>query len=339
MRGRSVASMKKRLLLIVATLCLFVGCETTSRSNSTSYRNISQPQTSAEQENRSSRPSEATHKDQGGVVAYINGKPLYSSTIQTALYEAAGSEVLSEQILAMLLRERLRQRGIQISSSMLENERRIMLTALSPDPDEAARLWQEIRQRRGLGKRRIDEMLWRNAALRALVQPEIQVTPAAVEMAYQMQYGPKYIARMIVTPNSRDASRARQRVTQGETFSEVAATASIDSSGLAGGLLPPISPDDPQYPKVIRDQLASMRPGQISSVIALDDNFAILKLERIRPAENIALASVQSQLRDSVRRELERLRMQQLANGMLDGARVVVLQPALNESWHASRGQ
>lgn len=329
--------MKYMILLIVATLALFVGCESTSRPNSTSNREASQPQTAANATEASNLQDEST-AGKGGIVAYINGKPLYGSTIETALYEAAGSEVLSEQILAMLLRDRLRQRGIEITSGMLENERRIMLSALSPDPNEAARLWQQIRQRRGLGKRRIDEMLWRNAALRALVQPEIQVTPAAVDMAYQLQYGPKYIARMIVTPNSRDASRARERVGGGETFSEVAATASIDSSGLAGGLLPPISPDDPQYPKVIRDQLARMQPGQISSVIALDDNFAILKLERIRPAENVSKSSVQAQLSESVRREYERLRMQQLANGMLDDARVVVLQPALNESWHAARG-
>lgn len=331
--------MNRTTLLCVMVLALLAGCEATPKSNSTSNRADTQASSRKASGSGAGSTVPGSASGGGGPVAYVNGQPIYETTLRQRLYEAAGGNVLSEQVLEALLRDRLQARGITITPAMIEQERQILLQTLSSDEDEAVRLWQTVRARRGLGQKRLDSLLWRNAGLRVLVKDEVQITPAALGMAHQLQYGPKYIARMIVCPTSRAASLARQRIAQGESFSEVAATASIDSSGLAGGLLPPISAADAQYPKVIRDTLAAMQVGEVSDVVALDKNFAVLKLERIRPAEDKPMSIVESQLTAQVRRELERLRMQELANAMLDEARVVVLDPTLNQSWNEARGK
>lgn len=322
-----------RLITVTAMLTI-AACTSTPQRTGHSTANTPHSQPTSQSDGSANA---STSSANGKPIAYVNGQPLYASRMQTQLYEAAGGQVLSEEVLEMALRDRLQQRGLQVTQTMIEKERQIMLEALSPDPDEAVRLWREIRQRRGIGENRLKAMLWRNAALRLLVADQVDVTPLAIGQAYERRYGRKWIARIIVTPTSRLAGQARSRVMGGETFSEVAATMSIDATGPSGGMLPPISPNDATYPKVLRNTLQELNPGQISDVIATGDTFSIVKLERIREPESVQLDAVRDELAQQVRRQIERLRMQQLATGMIEDSRVVVLDPVLNQQWKQAR--
>ncbi len=272
--------------------------------------------------------------DQVQPLAYINGQAIDARELMASLIETAGGEVLAETVLDRLIERRLERRGLTVTADDLEQERNALLATLSDDPDEAALLLRRLRERRGLGERRFDALLRRNAGLRKLVRDEVTVTRAALNQAYRERYGERYRARLIVVPSVVEANRLRARaIEQPSRFGELAALHSTDASAVQGGLLPDISPVDATYPAAVRQALESLEPGQVSDIISLDQGFAILKLEQKIEPRRVAMADVEQELAERVQRQGEGLRMQQLARELLTRANVVTLNPGLSESW------
>ena len=294
------------------------------------------------------KPSPTRPGPAGKPLAYVNGEPIRRDAMFRPLMEAAGGQVLAELVLDRLIRDRLAQRGVELTDADIQAERRRVLATLAADEDEAARLLRELRRRRGLGEQRFQALLRRNAGLRRLVARDVQITDQTLRQAYKRRHGERYRVRLIVVPGFDQASRLRRQVMAGEArFGDLAARHSTDASADRGGLLSPISPADPSYPEGIRDALprlaqratADTQPNApaVSKVIALDGQFALVKLEEKIEPESVEFADVEKALADDVRRRLERRRMRQLAQQMLSDANVTVLDPALGDRWKQQR--
>lgn len=282
----------------------------------------------------------ATHTSQPNTsrpVAYINGTTVTDRDLQGPMIEAAGGSVLSEIALDRIIRDHLEQRGLTLTPALIEQEKSNMLATLSADPDEAVRLLNVMRSRRGLGELRFESMLFRNAGLRLLVQDRVEVVPALVFQAYELQHGKRYRVRILVAETMARAGDLLNRARAGESFSDLAAKHSTDDSAAQGGLLSPISPADATYPKTLRQAIEGMQVGDISDLLAVDDRFIIMKLEEKLPADPISFVDARPGLERTVRLETEAQLMQQAARSMLADAKVVVLDPALNKSWDAQQ--
>ena len=267
-------------------------------------------------------------------LAYVNGQPVTLTDLQTHLLEAAGGKVLAEFILERMLDEELADRGLELRSDLIDVERRILAQVLDPDPDQAQRLLDELRQRRGLGKYRFRQLLRRNAALRLLVQDQVEVSPAAIQQAYDLEYGPRYEARLIVVDSLPLASQLVKRARSGQDeFVDLVIAHSTDASRAQGGLLPPISPADASFPAVVRQAVQKLDVGQVSNPLALEQGFAILKLERKIDAQPVPMNEVKDELTLAVRRRVEQMLMRQKAAAMIRKAEVVILDPALHDAW------
>lgn len=247
--------------------------------------------------------------------------------------EAAGGQVLVDRVLDVGVETRLAQENIKLSDEQIAFERTSLLESLSDNPDIAARLLTELRQRRGLGEARFNALLRRQAGFRAIVQPEILITDAALQQAYQAMHGPRYEVRLITVATLRDAGEAKRRIDAGESFMDVAIRMSTDSSRAQGGLLSPISPADPTYPEVIRFKLPSLQVGQVSDALLLGKSYAILKLERKIEGDNVKFDDVKDKTTAAVRRMLETQAIQRAKREMLQRADVVILDPALKRGW------
>ncbi len=270
--------------------------------------------------------------DRSAVVAYVDGTAIRRSALWPGLVEAAGQTVLDEVVLDRLLTERFAAQGRTLTGADVAAELSALSESLSDDPDEAARLLNELRRRRGLGDDRFDRLLRRNAMLRQLVADEVAVSDAQAQRLYDRRYGPRYRVRLFTADSARAAQRLRARALAGEPFGELAARHSTDASAAQGGLLSPISPLDPTYPQAVRDALPKLDPATergLSPVIALEGGFAVLKLEEVQEAQAVPFEEVKENLRRAARRQGERLRMEQLANALREGADVLVLDPAL----------
>ncbi len=268
-------------------------------------------------------------------LAFIDGQPVTLEQMRPGLLETAGRVLLNEMILDRQLDMQLKQRNLQISDKDIAAEKQRLLDTLSDDPDEAARLLAQLRERRNLGDQRFAAFLTRNAELRALIADQVEVTPAAIRQEYDLTYGPRYRARVIVTATLRQAADLRQRA-QSEDFADLALQHSIDPSAATGGLLEPISAADPAYPQAIREVLMKLEPNQISDPVSIEGGFAILKLEATIPGSAEALPDVRDKLAEQVRRRAERLLMDQLARQLIAQANVVILDGDLHRVWRTN---
>lgn len=249
------------------------------------------------------------------------------------LLDYAGGQALSQMVLDQQIDRKLNQRRLIISSDLIEAERQQLLNELSDQPDEAVRLLKELRDSRGVGNDRFNQTLRRNAALRALSNDQAVVTEQDIRLAFELQYGEKFEARLITTQTLNQMQQIRSQITNGAPFIDMAITRSTDPSSAQGGLLPPISGADASYPAAVRNVLVSLKPGEVSHPIALDNSYAILKLERKIQGENVKFDDVKSALTLSVQRQQQQTQMRLLARSLLEEADVVVLDPVLKESW------
>lgn len=277
----------------------------------------------------------------GRPVAYIDGKALTRDELHRFLVEAQGGEMLAELLLDRAVNNRLAEQGITLTDADFAAERQRVLDTLSADSDQATLLLNEMRGQRGLGELRFEAMLRRNAGLRRLVRDQIRVGDEAIKQAYDLRFGQRFRVRLITSDRAQTLGLARQRALGGESFTELAILLSTDESSAQGGLLSPINPADPTYPKAIRDALPKLNTdsiaGRLSPVIALPEGYALLWLEGVISKDAPPLEQVREELKRAVRLELERVRMQQLAQVLLVQANVIVLDPALNNSWQRQR--
>jgi parvulin-like peptidyl-prolyl isomerase len=179
--------------------------------------------------------------------------------------------------------------------------------------------------------------LRRNAGLRLLVQASVKVGDEQLQHAFFLRYGARYETRLIVVKTLREATSVVGALKKGESFIDLATERSTDISRNQGGLLPPISPADQNYPQAVRAAVVKLKPGQISDPIALENGFAVLRLERKKEARNVQFDDVKEELRPLVRRRTERVHMQQLARELLTASDLVVLDRGLRGSWDQYR--
>ncbi|XAL99532.1 hypothetical protein OT109_18380 [Phycisphaeraceae bacterium D3-23] len=274
-------------------------------------------------------------------VAYLDGQPLRQHELFAILAEMDGGLALSEVLLDRRIAQRLGREGLELAVADIDYEKRVVLESLSGDEDEAVRLLRVMRERRGLGERRYAALLRRNAGLRKLVHGDIEVGEPAIRQAYDLAYGPRYTIRLILCDTAQQAQQVRRAALGGASFIDLAVQHSIDPSAAQGGLLSPISPADATYPVALREILPTLSTqddaSRISNVLTLGQSYAIIRLEEVALARGPAIDTVRDELEQQVRLRLERLRMQQLAQTLIDSADVVVLDPTLKQSWELQR--
>lgn len=271
----------------------------------------------------------------------LDGRPIGWDELRPTLVELSGGEALAEFILDRGLEVRLQQRGMIISEDQIRVERGLFTTAVADDPNEAERLLQLVRRQRKLGELRFSGMLWRNAALRTLVQDQVEVPDALVRKAYNFQFGPRYHVRLILVEALAEASKLKRRVAEGESFIDLAVEHSIDRSRAQGGLLDPIRPSDTSYPQVLRKVLGRMSLGQVSDPILLDRGFAVVKLERLEQAKGTPFEAVEERLRREARLSVEQLHMERTAREIVQemSGHLIVLDSGLSKSWRIRRAE
>lgn len=280
------------------------------------------------------------------IAAMIGNEPIWLDGLVGPLLEASGGVVLEEAVLDRMLEREAATAGVRIDASQIDAERALLTDSftragLASTPDDAERRLESIRRARGLGDERFRGLLRRNALLRALVAPSVVVSPEALKQAHAFRFGARYQARLIVAPTAPEAAALRTRVLNGEEFSALAAESSVDSSAARGGVLEPISPADPSYPASIRTALADLRPGEVSLPIAVEQGYALVRLDRVMEPSGTppAVNDVRDALEREVRTEQERLLMNQLARRLLEEADLTIMERALDQSWRERTGR
>jgi hypothetical protein len=286
-----------------------------------------------------------TANTQSPPVASWGSGSVDAAALAAPLMELAGSVALEEAILDHQLKARLDAGGAALPDDAIEREERLLLDAVAAeagaDDQQAAALIQRLRGSRGLGPRRYTSLLWRNAALRALVGPGIAVTAEDLSAALEMEFGRRYRARVLVTRDLASAAEALAKLQAARekggplewVFAELAAGLSVDGSGPRGGLLPSASAADRGLPPEFRAALRSLAPGEVSDVLALSTGAGLVLVEGIAREASTPTDAQRRAVEARVRARLERLYMDRLARDILDRAGVSVHDESLRWSW------
>ncbi|NJL32269.1 MAG: hypothetical protein HC898_11995 [Phycisphaerales bacterium] len=185
--------------------------------------------------NKPASVAQASNRAATQTMALLQGQTLGQGELWPMLAEAAGGQVLLEYVMDAGLQARLAQRSLSISDQQVQAEQEMFVQTMGSDADQAQRALKQLREQRGLGEVRYRQLLWRNAALRALVEPTGPVTDAALQQAFEQRYGPRYETRLIVVPTLSKATEMVRRAEAGESFIDLAINHSIDSSKAQGG--------------------------------------------------------------------------------------------------------
>lgn len=332
------------LLLGFAALVPLVSCSNSGPIESRVTRGLDRTDRFlAEQPRPGGEP--AVRRVESRPVALVDGAALSWDDVRDSLAEAAGGAVLEEFILARALEAECAARNITITEADLGRERRLALDFLSTGgastTEDAERLLARIRAARGLGDKRFAGLVRRNAMMRALVAGDVSITPAAIDQAYQLRFGERTRARLMILGSSVELARATERLNAGEPFSTVAAEMSSDPSAERGGLIEPISQADESYPVGIRKAAQETAPGSVSRPVLLDGRYALVMVESKIPASEPpgggGRDAARAELERDVRLRQERLLMNTLARRLLAGTEVQVLDRSAEWSWRNRR--
>jgi parvulin-like peptidyl-prolyl isomerase len=267
----------------------------------------------------------------------LDGRSVTWGELRPILSDLAGAEALREYILDQKVTRAAQEAGITISADDIAGERKIVLESLSDDPNTAIRLLDELRARQNLGAARFQAQLRRNAALRALVKPSVKVTDDAIRSMHDVMHGAKRQARLMLLPDLSTAQSAINLVNSGVSFADVAVEMSNDSSAARGGLLEPISQNDPNYPESLRQTIFSLNTGQMSGPVLVNDKYAVLLLVKRIAADGVTMEDARPTLDRLVRVNQERMLMDQLARRLTLDSTVTVFDEELNESWQRAK--
>lgn len=284
--------------------------------------------------------ADAQRKVEAGdrAVAAWQGRTVTWQDLRPALVELGGATALRDAFLDSAIAQALAERSISIGPESIERERRALTESLDPDPNTAERLLTEIRARQGLGPVRFEQLLRRNAGLRALVQPDVRLTEDAIARQHEVMHGAKRVCRVIAVPSVAQAEEIRRQLDAGASFADLAAQRSTDPSGSRGGLLPPVSRVDPTWPQPFRDALFAMPIGTISAPTLVDRDYLIIRAEEERSADGLTLASTRPAVEAALRQAQERVLMEERARQLLGEVNPSFYESDFGAAWRRTSG-
>jgi parvulin-like peptidyl-prolyl isomerase len=241
------------------------------------------------------RPSVGPTHD---VMAIVNGQDINRPTLAQACVERHGEEVLEGLVNKRLIEHHCRNRGVAVTEAEINAEVERMAKRFKLAADQ----WLELlKNQRGVtpGEYKRD-ILWPTLALRKLAAKDIAATDEELSKAYETRYGAAVNARLIVVSDEQKANELqRQLATQPDDFARLAMQHSEDvNSASIGGMIQPIRlhAGEPTLERIA----FALKPGEVSRVVKVGPQFAILRCEGRLPPRNVPLAEVRAELEETI---------------------------------------
>ncbi|QDS97840.1 peptidylprolyl isomerase [Adhaeretor mobilis] len=238
---------------------------------------------------------------QHDVMAIVNGQDISREKLTEACVTRHGKKVLESLVNKRLIENHCKKRGITVTSEEIAAEVDRMASRFQLGREQWLAM---LEKERGVtAQEYARDIVWPTLALRKLAAADLTVTKEEQQLAYEREYGEKINARLIAV---RDASLARQIHSQvtadPELFAQLAIEKSVDiNSASIGGLIQPIARHVGD--KAIEKEAFALRPGQISSIIKVADQFVILKCERRIPPRQATQEEFEKRVVERIRDE------------------------------------
>jgi parvulin-like peptidyl-prolyl isomerase len=219
---------------------------------------------------------------QSNIVAKVNGQQITREQLGRECLRRYGKDVLETVMNRHLIAIECRKHKVVISKEAVDREIDRIARRFGMPVDQWLLL---LESERGIAPQDYrDEIVWPTVALRRLAAAQLEVSEVEIQREFESRFGPKVQVRMITVE---DAERARQiraaATAKPDEFSRLAVKYSKDvNSASAGGLVQPIRRHmgDPKIEQVA----FALRPGEISEVFNVGEQYILLKCESHVPA-------------------------------------------------------
>lgn len=240
-------------------------------------------------------------KPQHDVMAIVNGQDVSRPALAQACVERFGEDVLEALVNKRLIEHHCKNRGVTITEQEIEAEIDRMAKRFKLGREQYLGLLQDERGVKPEEYKR--DILWPTIALRKLAAKDLVVSDEEIQKAYESRYGAAVQVRLIVVEDQQRAQALQRQLTANPNdFARVAMAESVDvNSASIGGLIQPIRPHIGE-PTVERAAFA-LEPGQVSQVLPVGEQFAILKCEGHVPPRKVSIEAVKAELAEGIREE------------------------------------
>ncbi len=229
------------------------------------------------------------------VMAVVNGQDIRRDALATACVERYGEDVLEGLVNKRLIMHHCRNRHIEVTDAEIDR--------MAGRFKIGRQQWLEMLEReRGINIAQYKrDILWPTLALRKCAADQLTVSDEQLQQAYDSQFGPAVKCRLIVVNDRQLAEQLRrQLVDKPDDFARLAMQHSVDvNSASIGGLIQPIRRHVGD--QAIEQAVFAMQPNEVSSILAVGEQFAILKCEAHEPARNVPMEDVRDELTEQIR--------------------------------------
>jgi foldase protein PrsA len=204
----------------------------------------------------------------GPVMATVNGEAITQDELVQRLLRYHGKSALDAMINRSVVTQEAKRQGVSVTDA--EVGQRVGLIKNQLGGAEGYNRWLT---QSGLAEAQHREQVRATLLTEKIVQKTDPIKDPELEQA---------LVRIIILPNEADAKGVAKILNGGGDFIQLARERSTHrQTAEQGGLLPPLS--RAEFPDLWK-AIQGMRPGQTTDPVKLGNDWALLKLERRRPA-------------------------------------------------------
>ena len=219
-------------------------------------------------------------------VAVVNRQPISRIQLAKECVRRYGKEVLESEVNKQLILHECKQQGVKITNTDVQEEVERMAEKFGMSVEHFLQTLQTGRNVTPDQYRR--DIVWPTLALRKLASPQLTISDAELRKAYESEFGDAVQVRIVVSRSLERAEQLRQQALAApDKFDRLAKDHSEDENSAATrGLIPPIyrHTGDPK----IEEVAFGLRPGQISEVVQVANQYLVLKCERHLPPRELS---------------------------------------------------
>lgn len=249
------------------------------------------------------------------LAAVVNGHRISVRDLAEECIERHGKEILDHFISRKMIEQQAKQKRIEVTQQELDAEigrNALFAGKMLPDGQPDIEGWFKTLAEEGITREMyIHDTIWPTAALKRLVSESVTVSDDDLKRGFEANYGPRVRCRAIVVNSMRRAQEvwelARKTPTL-ENFMALAKEYSVEATTRSlGGEIPPIQRWGGE--PTLEAEAFSLKPGELSGVIQVGDNYVILFCEGFTTPKQITLAEVRDLLYEDIFEKKQRLAM------------------------------
>ncbi len=257
---------------------------------------------------------------QQNIVAVVNGEQIQRNELAQECLAQFGTEVLEGVMNKYLITSYCEKKGVKVTRQDVDEEIGRLAKKFSIPVDQ----WmQMLQQERGIGPDQYrNDIIWPTLALRKLAAERIQPTQQEIDDAFEAQYGTAVRAADRARRRERRTASVGQGEGQSRRIRRLARKYSKDpTSASLNGLIHPIRRHvgDPK----VEEAAFKLKEGEISPVIEVMGQYAILKCEGQTPPTGFTKDQMRSRLEEFVRERKLRSVSTDVFKKLQDDAQIV----------------